>query len=294
MITFNQIYNEAQEQVMDTSATTLTILKRAINQGNHKFNNVLRREYTVQEKTFDTVADQQYYQLPEDCVRPKTISIEVGGVIYVLTEVDDDDTWLRINSNTDSSDVPELYFVKGSDQIGIYPIPSGANTATLRYEPKIRDMSADDYTTGTITVTNGSANVVGSGTTFTANMVGRYLFVTDGSADGMAYKITSFTDATHITLENVYAGTTGGSKTYLVGECPNIPEEYHESLIDYACYRYYLRRKDPLAKDFKAIFDDAMFNCQEQYGSKSTSTYIAPPPNIAYGYVYINRNFTVT
>jgi hypothetical protein len=92
------------------------------------------------------------------------------------------------------------------------------------YEARLRDLAQDDYSTGSIAVTQDSTAVVGTGTTFTANMVGRSLKVNDGSPDGIWYKIASFTDATHITLENVYEGNAGSGKSYLIGELPDIPE----------------------------------------------------------------------
>src|SRR5712664_1073492 len=55
-----------------------------------------------------------------------------------------------------------------------------------------------DYSTGTVTTVQGSSTVTGIGTTFTAAMVGSFIRVADSHA---FYKITVFTDATHITIE---------------------------------------------------------------------------------------------
>lgn len=60
-----------------------------------------------------------------------------------------------------------------------------------------------DYTTGTISVTNGSPNVVGSGTTFTSGMVGKRIAINNGITIDW-YTISAFTDATHITLSTNY------------------------------------------------------------------------------------------
>ena len=75
------------------------------------------------------------------------------------------------------------------------------------------DPSANDYTVGTVTVSNGSANIVGSGTTFTAGMVGKRFRV---ASDAVFYTVSTFTDATHIALTGTYNGTSGGSKTYRI------------------------------------------------------------------------------
>lgn len=294
-MTFTTIVNESIAQTEDTDAATAVLLKRAVNQGFKRFGAVLNREWRTTEKTFSTVANQQFYQMPEDCIRIKNLVVSVGNVNYPIEELADDDQWNSLNLRTQSSSYPRFYYVKGSDQFGVWPSPSGVATGTLTYERSMRDMAADDYITGTITMVNGTPDVVGSGTTFTANMVGRTLFVTDGSADGMGYKISSFTDTTHITLENNYGGTAGAAKTYLIGEVPDIPEEYHESLVDYACFRYYRRRRDAnTANDFYALFKESLAECQSNYSSKTSSQYTRAP-RVRYGYSqFSNVNRQVT
>lgn len=296
MLTFQDIYEEVQAQVQDTSANSLIVIKRGINQGAKKFSNILGRDWRMTRRTFSLVADQQYYQLPEDCIRVKSLVVEIGNVKYPLVEIADEDVWNELNMRTQSSSVPEYYYIEGNDQIGIFPVPSGAvsDAATLKFERAVRDMAEDDYEDGTITVTAGSVAVVGVGTTFTASMVGRTLFVTDGSPDGIGYKIAAFTDATHISLENKYGGDGGSGKTYKIAEVPDIPEEYHESLIDYGCFRYYLRRKNRgLAKDFATLFGQALQSCQSNYSSKTTSQY-TKVPKLRQGYVHQKRDLTVT
>jgi hypothetical protein len=297
MLTFNNIYSESQEQTEDTSTSTLTVLKRAINQGAKKFGAILNREWRNTQKTFNIVASQQYYQTPEDCIRVKSVVVTVGDTRYDLVEIPDEITWNAINESTDDeSDIPEFFYIRGSDEFGIYPTPSSSITSggRLNYERRMRDMSAADYTTGTITVTNGSADVVGLATVFTAAMVGRSLKITDPDGDGMWYKIESYTSGTEITLENTYAGITAGGQAYTIGELPDIPEEFHESLIDYACWRYYRRRKDwQAAREMKAAYDEALDECKAQYSSKTTSQYIRPVKMSGAGYTYQNRNYKI-
>lgn len=74
--------------------------------------------------------------------------------------------------------------------------------------------STTNYITGTISVTNGSGAVVGTGTTFTAGMVGKLLKVT---GDNKFYTISAYTSATSITI-NTYTGTTGSGKGYVINE----------------------------------------------------------------------------
>ncbi len=69
------------------------------------------------------------------------------------------------------------------------------------------------YTTGTVTATNGSATITGSGTTFTSAMVGRKIKV---GSDNAYYRIKTFTSATSIDLEANYQGTTASAQTYTI------------------------------------------------------------------------------
>jgi len=70
------------------------------------------------------------------------------------------------------------------------------------------------YNTGTVSVVNGSANIVGSGTLWSAELsVGDLFTVID---DGVSYQITVVTDDTNISLSAVYGGTTASGKSYSV------------------------------------------------------------------------------
>jgi len=64
------------------------------------------------------------------------------------------------------------------------------------------------YTTGTVTVTQDSATVTGSGTTFTEAMEGR--LIKFGTEDNW-YEISAYVSATEITLASNYVGDTGST-----------------------------------------------------------------------------------
>lgn len=80
---------------------------------------------------------------------------------------------------------------------------------------KYRGSTNSNYTTGTITVTNASAGVVGSGTswaTTTNAEIGEYIKLPDSKW----YKITAIADDTHLTIETAYQGSTLGGQTYSI------------------------------------------------------------------------------
>ena len=280
MLSYSQLLAECQAQTGDdTSTTSTTLFTKGINQGLHLFRSALRREYTLERKTFSVVADQQFYQMPEDSVRIDKVIITIGGIAYPLREIADDTAWYRMNAqNTVSSEIPEYFYIRGQDEFGIYPIPASsvASAGELIYQARSHDLGIADYVTGTVTVTNGDATVTGAGVAFTAAMVGRHFRPTTLNSDALWYKIDTYTDASNLELENVYGGTTTAGLSYTIGELPNIPEEYQMNLVDYALYRYYLRRKDKeIATMFKTDFEVGMTRAKREYSSKIVSNYIA-------------------
>ena len=80
---------------------------------------------------------------------------------------------------------------------------------------KYRGSLNANYSTGTITATNGSAVIVGSGTswnTTTNCVVGEYIQLPDTKW----YKIVTVTDDTHVTIEISYQGATLAGQTYKI------------------------------------------------------------------------------
>jgi hypothetical protein len=69
------------------------------------------------------------------------------------------------------------------------------------------------YRTGTVTVTNGSATVTGTGTDFVSNASAGEAFL---GADGRTYEIAQVISATQLQLAGVYQGATAGGQGYAV------------------------------------------------------------------------------
>ena len=65
--------------------------------------------------------------------------------------------------------------------------------------------------TGTVSIINGSAAVVGTGTAFAAGDVNSMMVLA-----GVPYIISAVTNTTNLTLSSVYAGTTNTAATYVI------------------------------------------------------------------------------
>jgi hypothetical protein len=69
------------------------------------------------------------------------------------------------------------------------------------------------YSTGTITATNGSSAIVGSGTAWSTNNVGKFSTLKIGIQE---YTITAINSDTSITISGTFTGTTGAGKAYTI------------------------------------------------------------------------------
>lgn len=274
MLTFQQGYVRAADIVgvsTTTNSLALINIKADFNQGLRIFKNASRRYWTRKEATTNLVASQQYYTFPEDMVRITTVRVTSGGLTLPVVLVDSEEMWNRINLIPAMTvGIPTTGFIRGKNELGLYPIPStnSTNGLIVSYEPRLKDLSIDD-TTPTINVTNGSVTVTSSAS-FNSKMVGMSLQVTDGS-DGNWYPIVGYTSSSSITLENVYQGPTATGIASIIGQVPDIPEDYQLGLVYFAAYNYYLKRKDAeTAGGYKALYQDLLMQYIEAYAAKTT------------------------
>lgn len=281
MIIWDDSQTIMQKLVVDNEANSLTYLKLMANAGYKEVLADLGRPVTEKTKTAVTVADQQGYQMPADFNWLKSIKVTVGTTRYTPTEEEAQEQWDYLNDQVRSGDIPEAYFVRprfgfGGTEVQLYPIPSSAgNTITLVYEAMDKDLNVAKYTTGAVSLTNNNATVTGSGTTFTRAMVGRYFQVTDADGDGLWYKVSGFTDATHITLENYFQGTTDASYNYQIAEAFALPEDLHMLPIYYAVWHYSLFRRDKAQADkYETLYTVGMATARRRYGTKTRSNII--------------------
>lgn len=281
-LTFTDLQSICKEIAGITDITSVARFKRDINTGASKFLTALGRDYNRKSRFTNLVTSQQYYQLPEDGHKLKEIVANMGNLPLPLEQVPDETAWRRLNMMSVTGQ-PTHYFIKGYDEVGLFPIPSATvtNGLELVFSPRHVEMTQDDYGTGTtVTVTNGSQTVTGSGTIFTAKMVGQWFQTTDGTDENW-YRVSAFNSTTSLTLENVYLGTSGSAKTYRIGQVPDLPEEYLEACSDYAMYRHYTRRGSQKSRysvghagEFKALFEEAILAAQEEYSQTTDNQVI--------------------
>lgn len=258
-----------------------SLLSLMMNTGYKEVLAELGRPVTEKTKTTVTVANQQGYQMPADFNWLKSFKVTVGSTIYTPTEEESQEQWDYLNQQNRSGNVPEVIFVRprfgfGGTEVQVYPVPSTAgNVVTVVYEAIDKDLSVAKYTTGTVALTNGSATVTGTATTFTRAMVGRYFQVTDADGDGLWYKVSAFNSATSLTLENYYQGTTDSSNNYQIAEAFGLPEDLHMLPIYYAIWHYALFRRDKTrADEYGAYYTGGLLDAKRRYGTKARGNII--------------------
>lgn len=221
-------------------------------------------------KDMYTVANQEGYQIPNGF--RKLIDMYVysddgtgtSSTIYSPEMVFDPTKWKLIKQyRLGTSDVPYFTYVENQKYL-IQPIPStSGNKITLRGRLEVKDLTIADYTTGTIvSIANGGTAVVGSGTTWTADMIGRYIQITETTAanggDGFWYQIGTYTSATSIGLLKPYEGTSiaAGAAAYTIGQCSVIPSAYDVAIAYRAAALYWQTVPDlPRAKQYWMMYD---------------------------------------
>ena len=80
----------------------------------------------------------------------------------------------------------------------------------------------------------GISEVYGTGTTFTAAMVGRYI----KTPDRIWYKISAFVAAARVTIDRPYLGGEIAGASYTIGQVSLIPEDFqilpvYEAVMNY-------------------------------------------------------------
>lgn len=265
-----------KEETGLSDAASIVKFDRDLNRGGARFIAALGREYNRKSRVTNLVANTQYYQCPEDTQRISEVIATHGGHTLPLTQVADEESWRLLNM-TGTTDQPTHYFIRGFDEVGLYPTPANNVTAGLEivFGPRSGRLRADDIddttTNTTITVTNGSQTITSSGTPFTAAMVGRGFEVTDGT-DSRWYRIAGFTSTSILTLENYYQGAGGSGKSFRIGDVMDIPDEYLETPAYWAIYRHWKRRgATTKAEAAKKEFKDGLEKCQEEYSQMTNS-----------------------
>lgn len=244
-------------QTKNTSAANLTYGDQIANDDYRHLCSLKDWPFLERNRTLTTVANTQFYNLPYDCDIVRSINVVVSATTYVPKLSPSREHWDQLNLSTFTGDIPEWYFVFAG-QLGIWPKPAtSSNTINVFQKSRVIDLSAADYTTGTITtIANGGTVVTGSGTTWTNQMVGRYIRITmvdtANTGDGQWYEISAVSSATSLTLVRAYGGNaiSVGTASYIIGQMPLLPESFQDLPWIWAAGTYWQKEDNDRADSF--------------------------------------------
>ncbi|UOF78694.1 hypothetical protein [Caudoviricetes sp.] len=233
----------SQRLAQDTSTDGVAFLDLMMNVGYKEVLEVFGTQLTEKQMRTTLVVSQRNYQVPPDLIRPTQLKLIDGTTITPIIEEPSEQRWsLRTSGNIKGKSSMWHYrprFGVGGGLLQLDPIPSSTYTLELTYEATERDLSQTKYTTGTISLTNGSATVTGSSTVWTADMVGRYLRLTGNKGQRVPYRIQSFGSTTSVQLEQKYHGATDTGLAYEIFEMFALPEDAHVLPVFYALWQWW-------------------------------------------------------
>ena len=268
----------------NSASATLTLADKLINIEEKRILSSYAWSFLEKQYTVLTDSANQFVTIPQYIDRVSSLYVTVGTYRYSPRECPSREQWDRLNMTSVSSDIPTWWYVYDG-KVGLYPKPSSSsNTITINSKQSAKDLTVADYTTGSIvTMVNGSPTVTGTGTTFTASMVGRWLRITETNAanggDGFWYQILSYTSATVITLVRNYAGTaiTAGTASYTISQCSLMPEQYQDLPI-YGALRTYFTSVAPdnsKAQLYAGMYQSLLKEMEADYSMKNQSCVIS-------------------
>lgn len=275
MLSFTGLKLQCANLTQDTSTGADTFFGTNINIGLGILESELGSFYTEETSTINTIASTSIYKTPANCVRIKSLYITIGTQRYLIHEVFEEDEWNMYKRSTQTSDVLTRFFYT-RDNFEVFPTPTTSSLVmSIKYEAGGTELTAADYTTGTITtIANGATALTASGTTFTTAMAGRYIYLPDGNW----YKIASYGSATTLTLDKAYEGISiaAGSSTFTIGQLPRLPSPTQHIPALYAVWQYYRGFKQNTEKgnEYKSEYEQALMMAKKTYSRRYSTRYL--------------------
>jgi len=287
MRTYSNYLSDFQSLSQNSSSANQTFGMRLVNDALRYLVGVFFFNETTYLPAGGTVASQAAYTLPHDVKQVINVTVTIGSVLWQPVECATRKQYDALNVIQFTNNYPQFYYIY-NNQLLIWPTPANnGDTITVHYKKRITDLSQADYTTGTVSATQTSATVTGSGTTWTTNMAGRWLNIATTNSDTTSgddswYQIASVESSTSLTLNNPYVGqdVTGGS--YIIGEVPILPEDFQDLPLYRALMLYFSSTGSgaPNAAqkvaEYKGLYDAGYAQLEAEFGSKTSSVGITP------------------
>ncbi len=261
----------------NTSQENLTLGKTMI-QDSYRY---LLQKYYFNETSYSiqTESNQQKYKFPYNYSILKDLTITVGQLRFTPKVILTREQWDETNFLPYTSDIPQYIFIYDGN-VEIFPIPSTTgNTITFNYKFRVPDLSMQDYSTGTVNVTNGSSTVTGTSMTWITNYLpsagavvkmNLWIRLPRPKGDNEWYQVASIDSETSLTLVQPYQGISTTNAPYSIGQMPIILEDFHD-LIVYRPLTIYFSTIQPNPSkqaEFQSKYNDGIEAMDNYVGEK--------------------------
>lgn len=172
--------------------------------------------------------------------------------------------------------------------IRFYPPPDDDYQIDFMYHRRPRDLLVELYDTGTVSTTNGSTTLTGTGTTFTSSMVGCVIRFSTNSTDAptgptgdnpatLERVITSYTSATSLTLDSDPGVSLSGVK-YTISDPVDLQEGALLTYLLRECERQLriVKRMEPTAYE-EQLYQQAKIAAMEADPRSTELRHQSPP-----------------
>ena len=270
MLTFNNIYSTYLKLTKDDSTANTTLGKLLINDTQKNVCGLADWTFLDDEWYTASVANQEVYRLPHNLIGGSvgSVYVENDDVKYSPKEIHSVKEFDQLSADVTTSDFPQYYMIY-NDCIYFYPEPADTSWEIhLKYRKMALEMTADDYSTGTVSITQNTSNLTGLLTTFTNAMEGRWIKM----PDGLWYELKTYNGATSFTLTKTYEGETVTNGSYTIGECPIIPDGFQEILLYKPLEHYFMMTGEEKRSVFyKQLYDVGLRDLKSRFLSRSAN-----------------------
>ncbi len=240
-------------------------------------------EGAVNQSAAAYVLFQDEYALASDfdrLLRNGSIYVQQGGRITDIISESTRDQFREMFTSEPSDRIFRAILTRinssGYRMVRLNPPPRIAKIYPYEYIPKIIPMK--EYTTGTISVTNGNTVVTGTSTQFSSNVSAGMYFRVDSVGQGDSskwYQIASVDSATQITLSSNYLDGADSGSEYTICSAPTMfPTEFHEFILYEAISIAVASSADPNTQVMIARRADVLSRLNKNYKSRRTNSQI--------------------
>jgi hypothetical protein len=166
-----------------------------------------------------------------------------------------------------------VHATTGYQMLQVNPPPKTAKVYPYEYIKTYAPMK--EYTTGTVATTQGSADIVGTGTSWSTNVSAGMYFRVDAVGKGDSskwYQVSTVTSSTQITLSSVYEDSAESGAEYTICSAPTaFPSKFHQFILYDSVLKAVAAQDDPNTEMILTSRNDILNGLYKDYKGRRTN-----------------------